>query len=125
MELKDISNKQEMFNFAVGKILKQGCKSLNKNGECSYRGDNDTKCIAGFLIADEHYVASIETHGVKGEIVCDVVSKSLPNMDLDAKNMTILRDMQNVHDRFNIEDWEKNFKSVAKMHLIDYSPMIK
>ena len=56
---------QEVFDFVVGKVLEQGCKSVHCETNfaavsCMYRGNNGNKCAFGHLIADEDYRPAME-----------------------------------------------------------------
>lgn len=44
---------QEVFDIAVGGVLKQGAQCLDEHGLCVYRGPNGTKCAAGFVFTDD------------------------------------------------------------------------
>ena len=128
MELKDISTKEEMFNFAVGKLLKQNCKSHSSdasNGEtCMYRGKNNTKCIAGHLLADEHFdEQQMESEKVSLPPVLDAIKKSLPNLKIGQKETDLLTSMQVVHDTDEVVEWKDSFKSVARIYKLNYAPM--
>ncbi len=60
--MPDPKNNQEVFDFVVGKIREQGCKSIGEDF-CAYRGPNGLKCAAGWLIPDEEYTPEMEEWG--------------------------------------------------------------
>ena len=56
---------QEVFDFVVGKVLEQGCKSVQCETNfaavsCMYRSNNGNKCAFGHVIADEDYRSVME-----------------------------------------------------------------
>ena len=55
--------RQEMFDYAVGKVLAQGGPSAtptNTGAQCLYRGPNGRACLVGHFITDGEYVSSME-----------------------------------------------------------------
>ena len=123
MELNDITNTQDIFNYAVGKLLKQNAKSTDgiRKSYCMYRGKNETKCAVGHLIADEHYDESFEDKNILSDEVKNVLSCSLPNV-VGGYPWGLLSQMQRVHDNKPINLWEKSFKELAKEHKLEYNP---
>jgi hypothetical protein len=51
--------RQEIFDKAVGGVIKQGARSV-EDGACVYRTEDGRKCVVGQLIDDAHYHPSLE-----------------------------------------------------------------
>ena len=43
---------QDLFDTSYNHIIKQGCPSVDDNGNCLYRGPDNTMCAAGPFITD-------------------------------------------------------------------------
>lgn len=100
------ATEQEVFNQVAVHLLTQNDKSFIDGG-CAYRGDNNLKCAAGCLIADDEYDEKME--------------------DLDWYNMTlyghapkehrsIIHRLQKVHDNYHPREWKQLLKGVAHAH---------
>lgn len=97
-------NAQEMFDIAVGGVLRQGGPGVIKNGtRCRLRGDDGTKCAFGHMIPDEHYEEWMAGFGVQ-----TVVDKLIQadKIDLSAgvmQNSTgrrLIHELMYAHDFF-------------------------
>jgi len=56
---------QELFDFVVSSVIKQGGPSValtNGQIECLYRSPEGRKCAVGFLIPDDKYTPACESH---------------------------------------------------------------
>ncbi len=82
---------QEIFDTAVGGVLKQGHPSVAADGSCVYRDPDGAKCAAGFLLTDE------EASGCEGHTIDNVCP-----VRLEAHVILLLR-LQDAHDR--AADW--------------------
>lgn len=105
---------QETFDTVVAHLRKQGCRAGIKNA-CLYR-DGDRKCAAGCLIPDDKYRPDMEGKSVYQTPVCQVLHELRHNIELVA-------DLQTVHDRYDIFDWEINFKDIANKWMLKYVPI--
>ena len=114
--------KQQTFDMVVEGLRKQGCKSMTEEGEvCMYRGAGGTKCAAGMLISDEDYKPEFEF-----KILEKVESTNSAANELRAcigKNhdIELVRDLQLIHDVYNIEEWEHQWKNTALGHNLVYT----
>ena len=114
---------QEVFDKVVAHARQQGCKSLIENvlhpedgpigPICAYRGENNTKCFAGIFIPDEDYRKSYE-----GKVSMAVFNE-IGITDMDE---FLVRDLQIIHDKFDVEEWEGKFKKLANDWLLVYTP---
>lgn len=93
---------QEMIEFVKGKLLEQGCQSVNAYRSCRYRGPNGTKCAAGWLIDDAYYHPNLERRAATGV----GVRRSLLASGVKAEQIDLVKMMQNIHDGFlNERSW--------------------
>ena len=111
---------QEVFDKVVAHARQQGCKSMIEDvlhpeeaPICAYRGENNTKCFAGILIPDEDYRKSYEGK------VSMAVFHEIGITDMDG---FLVRDLQIIHDKFDVEEWEGKFKKLANDWLLVYTP---
>lgn len=66
MNYPDLTNILAVHDYAVAMIVKQGRPSLHAGGGCRYRTQHagkTLKCVAGWLIPDEHYTTDFEAKG--------------------------------------------------------------
>lgn len=114
---------QEVFTKVVEHLRKQGCKSREDvsqdpsyNGECQYlclyRGPNNTMCAAGCLIEDDEYQSWMERNGIQNllenvDCLASLIERIKPHLHLVAV-------LQDTHDCFAVEDWERQFQYIAK-----------
>lgn len=119
------TNKNEVFDFVLKNIIKQGGPSLDIfTWECMYRGSNGRKCAVGILIPDEDFDPNFE--GLKPWIDMTHIETPIPENRLilinylKSKNydLKFLRDLQLIHDECSdIDDF--NFHYANKM--IEYA----
>lgn len=118
-------NRQEVFDKVASHLLAQNDRSSN-GMHCQYRGRDGLKCAIGVLIPDEMYTPEIENY-----TIADLSSRNLSPqkteffdkfMDQfdDSVNISFLTLLQNVHDNFFINKWEKRLKEIAKCCSITY-----
>jgi hypothetical protein len=101
---------QEVFNKVWDHIITQGNPSVNKDGNCLYRGPNGLKCAAGILLTDEQAVESDKV-GANWSMVLDDYPelRGLPNF--------LINDLQLCHDNvacYSYEDFVEDFKERAR-----------
>ncbi len=115
---------KEMFEKVRDGLFAQGKKST-KNGMCAYRGENDTKCAIGILIADEYYDKTFEGIGIsplgleaissKEMILRGAIAKSL-GRSLDKNDLSFFGAMQYIHDTFEPLLWAGKLSEYAEEH---------
>ena len=103
---------QEVFDFVSKNLLEQNKKSQNDIGTCQYRGKDNTKCAAGFLIADDEIGGIIERNN-------NSAWSSLINMKLvpDA-HQYLIASLQSVHDNRAPSSWRDELMNVARINNI-------
>lgn len=103
---------QELFDTVVTHLRTQGpCVDETGNPVCQYRGANNTKCAAGCLIPDEDYSPSFE-----GSLVSNLDFF----LDRFTENMSLLANLQSIHDSGDVENWEMLFERAAGRYGLDY-----
>ena len=86
---------QELFDFAVPKVLSQTEMSKSASGCCIYRKRKDLRCAIGWLLPDEYYDKIYE-----GSSVATLISKyykKLPE-EFCIENETFLTKLQHCYD---------------------------
>lgn len=101
MDRKEIELEQEIFDKVKEHAL-QGMRSVEL-GCCMYRGLEGRKCFVGVLIPDELYDSSFEGKQVS----------MLPKGVLPACSISLLQDLQRIHDTRDVEEWPKAFDKLA------------
>lgn len=115
--LKD-HTEQQVFDFVVAHLRKQGEQSKNSNG-CAYRGYNEAgdtlMCAAGCLISDDQYTEQMDD-------MEDTTWGALVDSDIapDAHE-SLIRELQIVHDR-DRPAWEHGFQLVANKFNLTLEP---
>ena len=100
--LKD-HTEQQVFDFVVAHLRKQGEQS-NNSGGCAYRGyneDGDTlMCAAGCLISDDQYTEEMDGSGdtTWKYLVCEGL--------VPGYHAKLIRRFQHIHDGFPCGMWE-------------------
>ncbi len=96
---------QEVFDFIADNLLKQGRVSTNSGG-CAYRGNDDCKCAAGFLIPDDDY----KPDHMEGVSWGGLIGRGFVPPD----HGELIRNLQRVHDRDDPCEWADVLQRVAK-----------
>jgi hypothetical protein len=109
---------QELYDKVVNHLRNQGVKSFAEGG-CLYRS-NGLSCAVGCLIEDEFYVEELEGRTVDHIDVKNAVVKSI-GRDLTDQEMQLLLVLQNVHDTFEVSEWNKGFKLIAICFNLEYT----
>ena len=103
---------QQVFDKVVTALRAQGCKSIDTNGDCMYRGLNNAKCAAGHILPDNLYNKDIE----QGIVYERPVFNSL------VEDTGFLRVLQRIHDKKLISAWEDSWKQLASERNLVYTP---
>ena len=107
-----IASEQEVFDYVIGQLVRQGGRSVSASGEdCRYRGSDGSKCAVGFLIPDELYVWRMEGDSLSG--LCD----HFPDVCAKAgikKHNDILKCLQHMHDSPSTWKSQDNFVRRAR-----------
>lgn len=114
------TEKQRFFEQSVTGLLNQGNRSVY-DGKCMYRGDGGNKCAIGWCISDDAYDPSIEELPASSSKVVHALKVSGWTNQLLTENYNLLREMQYIHDRWNVPFWPTKFTGLAKKENLDYS----
>lgn len=132
---------QELFDAVVYNLRKQGSKALlddeqlkktfQSKGACAYRTKDGKCCAAGGMLTLEEYDPKMEGKSLR--IVMDMAPSFAERVIGDAAcvdgvhakrgNYTILKDLQFIHDRLQVEDWEQGFRDLANRYELIYTPL--
>lgn len=103
---------QEIFDTVVNHLRAQKVQSMF-DGSCVYRTTDGLKCAIGGLLTDEEYSPKME-----GALV-----DSLLELPIRLRgSVALMVDLQDVHDVWNISDWEVQLARVASNHSLTYTP---
>ena len=95
MELQDIFNRASEHLSAMDGPCMDG-------SSCAYRDGKGGVCAVGVFISDDHYTSAIENIGIadgnRGDLVRDVVARSLGVDKLTGKQVSLFSALQDVHD---------------------------
>ena len=84
---------QELYDFVVAAIVKQGRPSVGDNDRCLYRGPDGLKCAAGHVIPDGVYSpVEMENQDISGLCSQRLLPKSL------IRHAALLNSLQRCHD---------------------------
>ena len=113
---------QEVFDFAVGKVIEQGAPATNVDGHCVYRTGNGNKCAFGHLIPDSLYKRSFENVTSAGIINSKTKTPQYsPALAASLEcHVDLIYSLQQAHDNIHADDFVPNFRhraeAVAKEH---------
>ena len=103
MELQDIFNKASEHLSAMS----GPCTHSANNVSCAYRDGKGGMCAVGVFISDEHYTPEIENIGItdhnRGDLVRDVVARSLGLKALTRKQVELFAALQDAHDEWDCD----------------------
>ena len=99
MELQDIFNKASEHLSAMDGPCMDG-------SSCAYRDGKGGMCAVGVFITDEHYTSAIENIGISdcydgGDLVRQVVARSLGLDALTNEQVSLFSALQDVHDEWD------------------------
>jgi len=127
--MENLNSSQEVFDKVVSHLRAQNAKStINSGVGCAYRGENCRKCAIGCLIPDEEYNPKMEGKPLWDLLRLDHQSslglfpENSKTNEMLREHFSMLDNMQWVHDMEPIRNWENEFKKVAKLHSLIYTP---
>ena len=116
-------NEQETFDKVAAHLLKQNKKAegpaIHVRAEdieyteavCKYRSKGGLKCAVGCLILDEYYDERMEGNSVSQ--LMHEFPNAMTAAGITDSNSDLLRDMQEIHDCNEPEEWEYELKYCA------------
>lgn len=127
MIIKDkmITSDREAFDFVYDHLLEQNQISFDYHDEiCCYHVENDgvmLACAVGCLIPDDNYSIMIERKTVDSDIVSAVVQESHPDWHVSINSIAMLRVLQTIHDRIDVENWKSSLDELKSLIFDDGS----
>ena len=102
---------QEVFDQVAKHLLTQMKKSASESAPdskdyCMYRGFDGTKCAAGCLISDDEYKLEFEN--------LNWSHLSSTNYLVPKEHCKLIKQLQNIHDCYEPEDWRVRLNNLAK-----------
>ena len=102
--------RQELFNKVTKHLLAQNKVASLSNGRCAYKSESGLKCAIGCLISDEKYQEVFERRIVNTILKIDPL---VFGFEVTEEMLTLLRELQKIHDWFDPEDWMDKLKELA------------
>lgn len=118
---------QEIYDFSVAHLVKQGKRSFSTD-KCMYRSDDGDSCAVGCFISDEDYLPEFDPpqndSGIHGMLTNSKFATALYNSGVDLKDdkvCELLSNLQIIHDRLNDDDYQNSLSSRLRKLLPTYS----
>jgi hypothetical protein len=115
IEYLDDFSHQEIFDFVVDHLRRQGEEAKNVAGACVYRNYRGQTCAVGCLIPDELYDRELETDSPSNTSFWKVLNVNTPSSD----RITLLVDLQLTHDQGR-GFWEESLISIANYYNLTF-----
>jgi hypothetical protein len=115
---------QEVFDYVVAALRKQGKPSMGSDGECKYLNPEGLKCAVGHLIPPDLYSKDMEDNNVLG------LKDKFPQLKNITPHYKLLRDLQyahdgwsyNIHKENHLKLFEERLQGVASKFKLTYTP---
>jgi hypothetical protein len=111
---------QATFDKVVAHLRQQRARATGSYGLCVYRAANGRKCAVGRLIPDHKYSQSLEGQSLEVEFAIDL--KAI--LEEGGHDLTLVRQLQAIHDRVFIHHWEAEFETLAAKHMLQFQRKI-
>lgn len=120
-------NAQEVFDKVVNHLRAQGEPAIDHAaGACKYRveatGGRVLKCAIGCLIDDNDYNPDMESHNLNKLLSNEKALPLGPLRNLLTQHSQLLHWLQVTHDTFPQSSWEMQFKVIAEVYQLIYTP---
>lgn len=116
---------QETFDRVIDHLRKQGCKAEDENGCVYLDPETGRKCAAGCLISKDRYTDKIEGASIfddygrfstsSPEYLVSTIIKD------EGHDLALVKELQAIHDSYDVEDWEAKFRVVARTFSLEYN----
>lgn len=117
-----MATKQETFDAVVTHLRQQNARAMDKYEGCAYRGDNGTKCAAGCLIPDDKYSKELEGRSMYSNVCGEEKITDAGRLIVElGHDIDLVYELQLMHDGHDPENWENEFKLIAKKHGLTYT----
>lgn len=106
--------KQQTFDIVSRHLIRQNAKSRDGKGDCLYRDSNGNRCAAGCLIPDDRYSANLDGN--------TVYASKIEYLFVDlGHDIDILKDLQEIHDSYDVEKWREELRLCAISHNLKFT----
>ncbi len=106
---------QEYFNDIATHLLKQMRKSVDSEGDCTYRGSDGVMCAIGCKIPDEVYNKQMEYKEVGAMIFNHPeLREHLWPGEVECHGETLNRRLQDLHDLSKPKSWRRGLELIAR-----------
>ena len=112
-------SRQATFNRVARHLLRQGRRAVDDDSDtCVLHGNNNLRCAAGVLVTRRDYDPAFELDsGVEAggmTPLCDYLESM-------GHELSLVQDLQLVHDTFNPSQWVKALRGVATTHKLSHA----
>ncbi len=107
-------NKQEILNKVYTFMMKQNQKCIKPGNDNYQYHYQELRCNAGVLIPIEEYKPEFEDTNL--DIIGSEISKYFESKGYEEEDLCWLRDLQFIHDDYEIENWKSEFENFAITH---------
>ena len=111
---------QEIFDQVVAHLRQQGVAAYDQDkASCMYRMPDGKKCAVGCLLLDSEYDPLMEV-----DFNVEAIFHSYPSIKerLGYKNLSLLGDLQKVHDQYSPNSWEQEWQKITTDYKLIYTP---
>jgi len=119
--------KQQIFDTVATHLLTQNEKALCYPGDdgnapsCMYLTVEGLKCAVGIFIPKSEYNSDWEHESVTG--LFESYPEDMHNLGLEKKYISLLENLQNVHDSYIPDEWDFQLRDVASIFELSTSVM--
>ncbi len=121
---------QEIFNTVYKHLLTQNAKALNAHGECCYLAPDGKRCAVGCLIPPSEYRPEFENRSLEYIVGMNVqffggkkIETSVSLKTLIISNIRMLSALQEIHDKFPVEEWKELLAECANAFQLNVPEM--
>jgi hypothetical protein len=108
---------QELYDFVVAAIVKQGRPSVGDNDRCLYRGPDGLKCAYGHVHPDSMYSENMENRDIQELSERYMLPKSLIRHAALLSSLQLCHDgPSSINDFIFIKEFCQNANAVAKKY---------
>jgi hypothetical protein len=127
---------QEVYDTIMAHLRRQGSRSMLSEAQvnnpsfpsfysdpestCAYRSPDGKKCAAGVMITDEEYSSRMEGINIAGVLGREDCPASLK--ERITPHFNLISDLQFIHDKVDVVDWEYEFRKLATRYHLNYIP---
>jgi hypothetical protein len=115
----DDFSQQEIFDFVVDHLRRQGETALNLDGDCVYLNGKGQSCAGGCMIPVELYKKEIEGRGMSEVSFWKAIGLDIPE---STEKVMLLQNLQFAHDA-GVSNWDKQLRNVADQYKLNFEKL--